>query len=275
MIKNKELEESKRREEEEELKKKNEITGVIEPSKSAKNEKNKDEFSGVIRGAPKFEDDADYLLYNINHYTLLVNKLDNYGNSIPLGAFCYALSFIMYGFYECKVHKKKDKFLDLILLLFGGIGQIIAGLLEYIKGRTYPSNLYLLYGIYFISFYYAAEYFEKNANTIHNCKKFFFGSWAGLTFPLFVGSFQTNLFYSFQTLTGCGFFIIRCVGECEEIKSLNETVSGILEIVTGVVSLYICFNQIINQTFRFQLLPSLNFQKDNEIDLDKNENKKK
>lgn len=266
MIENKEIEESKKKEE---LEKKNIITGVIRPSKK----RSENELSGVIKGHPTFENDADYLLYNINSYALLVNKLDTYGNSIPLGAFCYALSFIMYGFFECKVHKKKDKFLDMILLLFGGCGQVISGILEYIKGRTYPSNLYLLYGIYFISFYFATEYFDEIGD-VKNCKKFFYGSWAGLTFPMFIASFQTNLFFSIQTFIGTAFFVIRCVGECEDIKALKEIVSGILEIVTGAASLYICFNQIINNTFRFQLLPSFNFQKDNDIDVEKNENKK-
>ena len=107
---------------------------------------------------PKFEDPSDNLLYKINNYALLVNKLYYSGNAIRFGVFCYAISFILYGFLECKVHKKKDKFLYLILLLFGGFEQIIAGFLEYIKGRTFPSNLYLIFGIYLICFYYVNYY---------------------------------------------------------------------------------------------------------------------
>ena len=29
-----------------------------------------------------------------------INTLDYYGNSIPFGAFCHAVSFILYGFYS-------------------------------------------------------------------------------------------------------------------------------------------------------------------------------
>ena len=90
------------------------------------------EMNGIKNGTKKitsnaiFEAPSDNLLYKINNYALLVNKLDYYGNAIPLGTFCYAISFILYGFLECKVHKTENRFFYLILLLFGGFGQIIA-----------------------------------------------------------------------------------------------------------------------------------------------------
>ena len=67
----------------------------------------------------------------------------------------------MYDFYECKIHKKVDKFLDIIVLFLGDIGEIITGFLEYIKGRTFPSNSYLIYGIYFICFFIVNIYLKK------------------------------------------------------------------------------------------------------------------
>ena len=261
MIENKNIENSQKGEPEE-------FTGTIDK----KNSNKKFELKGIKypenNNMPIFEDPTDSLLYNINNYALLVNKLDFYGNSIPLGAFCCAISFIMYGFYECNIHKNNDKFLYIILLLFGGCGQIISGILEYIKGRTFPSNLYLLYGIYFISFFLVKYPYSETPYYSQECFQFFYGSWASLTFPLFIGSFHTNLFYLLQTFCICSFFVIRCIGECYDIDSMNGIVSGILEIIIGVISLYICINQIINESVGFQLLPSFCFQKDNDIDLD-------
>ena len=240
------------------------------------NEKN--EISGVKKGTkkeekymtniePKFEDPSDNLLYKINNYALLVNKLDYYGNSIPLGAFCYAISFILYGFLECKVHKKEDRFLYLIILLFGGFGQLIAGILEYIKGRTFTSNLYLIFGIYFICFYYV-KYYNKEIFT-SDCRGIFFATWAIIVFPIFIGSSRTNVWYLIQTFVSCGFFVVRCIGEWIDVTALKEVVSGVLELITGFISLYICFYQLINETFRFQVFPAFPLQQDNEIDINK------
>lgn len=248
-----------------------EITGVIDHKKKSNQNY---EFTGIKypkKNKPIFEDPVDTLLYNINNYNnyvLLINKLDFYGNSIPLGAFCFAISYIMYGFYDCKVHKNVDIFLYIIFLLFGGIGQMIAGLLEYIKGRTFPSNLYLIYGIYCISFFIIKYPFKEDYSYNKECIKFYYGSWAGLTFPLFIASFKTNAFYLLQTILVCAIFVIRCIGECYDVEPMNRLVPGILELIAGFISLYICINQIINE-IGIQVLPSLCLKKDNEIDPDK------
>ena len=84
---------------------------------------------------------------------ITLNRIDNYGNAIPLGSFCYAVAFIIYGFYRCKVYRVNDTFLWSIILIFGGIGQATAGFLEYFKGRSFPSSLYLTYGFYCLSHY--------------------------------------------------------------------------------------------------------------------------
>ena len=273
MINNEEIEESKKKKSQNQNEK---IEGTLKQQKSTPNKK-KEQLSGIIPNkkiTPIFEDPFDNILYNINRYTLLVNKIDQYGNSIPLGAFCFGISFIMIGLFDCQAHKNPDKFLYLILLLFGGYGQVIAGVLEYIKGRSFSSNLYLIYGIYFISLYIMEQTTDKKYDP-KDCYPFFYGSWAGLTLPLCVSSFKVNIMYLLQTVLGCALFVLRCVGESKDIDKINNYASGVLEMIIGVVSLYICFSQIINETLGFQLLPCFCLEEDNEIDLSYDNNEKK
>ena len=217
------------------------------------------------------DDQLENFLNKVNKTNLLINRLDYYGNSIPLGAFCYAVGFVLYGFYECKVFKLLDTFTFSALLLFGGVGQVTAGIFEFIKSRTFPTIVYLVYGLYFISFfflyYYKAQFFH-----IQDYIRLFYGTWAGLSFPLIIGSFQTNFIYLLQNVSACAFFIIRCIGECKNWESLNTTVSGILELITGFLSLYLCFSQVLNEHYRRTILPTFQLKKDNEIDDNKIEN---
>jgi succinate-acetate transporter protein len=217
------------------------------------------------------DNQLENFLNKVNKTNLLINRLDYYGNSIPLGAFCYAVGFVLYGFYECKVFKLLDTFTFSALLLFGGVGQVTAGIFEFIKSRTFPTIVYLVYGLYFISFfllyYYKAQLFH-----IQDYLRIFYGTWAGLSFPLIIGSFKSNLIYLLQNASACAFFIIRCIGECKNLETLNTTVSGILELVTGFLSLYICFSQILNEHYRCTILPTFQLKKDNEIDDNKIEN---
>ena len=248
---------------------KNELEGIIEgkPRKKEKKLSNRQNKSNYGR-QQNFDEWIDNLLEKLQNTPLLVNRLDYYGNSIPLGAFCFSVSFVLYGFYECKVFSKPDSFIYTILLIFGGIGQLTAGVFEYIKARTFPTVVYLLFGLYFISLFLCNKYFYQLF--IRDCRKIYFGTWAGLTFPVLIGSFKTNVIYILQIASVLGFFIVRCIGECRSYDVLNTTVSGILELVTGFLSLYLCFSQVLNEHFRRTLLPSFAIQKDNEIDINVN-----
>jgi len=252
---------------------------------------NKDELKGIIEGKPKIkekqilnrpnrsdfgkehilDEQINTLLEKFENTPLIVNRLDYYGNSIPLGAFCFAVSFVLYGFYECKIFSKPDSFIYTIIFMFGGIGQLTAGAFEYIKARTFPTVVYLLFGLYFISFFLCIKYLDQLFSP--DCRKIYFGTWAGLTFPVLIGSFKTNVIYILQIASVLGFFIVRCIGECRSYDVLNTTVSGILEMVTGFLSLYLCFSQVLNEHFRCTILPAFAIQKDNEIDINVNTQK--
>lgn len=211
-----------------------------------------------------------YTGYNI----LIVNRLDYYGNSIPLGAFCNALTFIIYGFQRANVFKTKDSFLWGIILLYGGLGQATAGILEYVKGRTFTSMLYISYGFYCLShfaYYFCPLLFAKygiigiNFHEPSLCA--FYGCWTVISIPITIGSIRTNLFYVLQCIATSAFFVLRCFGEGFLRYGLMRQAAGILQIIAGFLSLYICINQLVNEQFRKQFLPAVVLQKDNEIDI--------
>ncbi len=214
------------------------------------------------------------LTHRLGYTVIMVNRLDYYGNAIPLGAFCNAIAFILYGFHRTKVFENTDTFLWGIILLFGGIGQVTAGLLEFIKGRTFTTTLYLTYGFYCLSHYsffimpmkfYYYNVLGINFNEPSLCA--FYGAWMMISLPIIISSIRTNLFFVLQCLATTAFFVLRCFGEGFLRYGLMRYSAGILQAIAGFISLYICINQLINEAFRFQLLPSIPFQPDNEIDI--------
>ena len=205
------------------------------------------------------------LVQKMGETVIIVNRLDFFANTITLGAFCNAIAFVLYGFCESKVVTKNENFLFIILLLFGGIGQIVTGCLEYIKGRTFTTTLYITYGLFFISFFILKLKGEEFFN--QDCKNIYYGSWCFFTFPLIIGSVKVNVFYIIQNLALCAFFVVRCIGESKNKSVLKEKVSGILELVGGFASMYIFISQIINEHYKRQIIPCIALQKDNEIDV--------
>jgi succinate-acetate transporter protein len=207
----------------------------------------------------------------------IFNRLDFYGNSIILGAICNALAFIIYGFYRCKVYRVNDTFLWSVILLFGGLGQITAGFLEYCKGRSFPCTLYLCLGFYCLShyaYYVIPPHFDINYNTSmyytydEGSMCAFYSGWVCIAFALLLGAARSNLLYILQVLTCFAFFLLRAVGEGCGSLGTKWHAAGILEAISGFFSLLIGISQILNNETCYRMcFPTCPMTPDNEIDM--------
>ena len=207
---------------------------------------------------------------------LICNRVEYYGNSIPLGSFSYALAFIIYGFYRCKIYRVNDTFLWAVILLFGGIGQCTAGFCEFCRGRAFPAALYITYGFYCLSHYASyviPQWFNinKNRSMLYNYTEdsicAFYSGWVPIAFALLLASIRTNCLYICQCVTAFVFFLLRAVGEGRGSLGTKRTAAGILQAISGFFSLLVCFSQILNnETFYNNLFPTCPIAPHNEID---------
>ena len=217
------------------------------------------------------------LLDKFGRDTLVFNQLDYYANAIPLGSFCYAIAFIIYGFYRCKIYKVNDSFLWSVILLFGGIGQCTAGFLEWCKGRSFTTALYLTYGFYCLShyaLYILPEWFiiNKNKTMLYNFTEdsicAFYSAWVVLSFGIVVASVRTNLLFILQCLTAFAFFLLRAIGEGFSSLATKRHAAGILQAISGFFSLLICMSQLINnEGFHRPVFPTCPMSPYNEVDV--------
>lgn len=208
---------------------------------------------------------------------LVCNRIDCYGNAIILGSFCYAITFITWGFYRCKVVKVNDTFLWSVILLFGGIGEVTAGFLEYCKGRVWPMALYLTFGFFCLSdygLYVIPEWFgiTYNMSMLYNytaeslCA--FFAGWTIIIFGLVMAAGSTNVYFLLQLVAILMGTVLRCVGEGTGSLVTKRHVNGIFMVISGFFSLFVCISQILNnETFYRPVFPSFPMRNPNEMDL--------
>jgi succinate-acetate transporter protein len=207
----------------------------------------------------------------------IFNRLDFYGNSIILGSICNAIAFIIYGFYRARLYKVNDTFLWSVILLFGGLGQITAGFLEYCKGRSFPCTLYLCLGFYCLTHYayfvipshLELNYFTDMYYTYDdNSMAAFYAGWCFIAFALVIGSVRSNFLYILQVLTCFAFFLLRAIGEGCGSRPTKFHAAGILEVISGFFSLFVGISQIINNETCYRMcIPTCPMSPDNEIDM--------
>lgn len=212
----------------------------------------------------------------LGHDIFRVGRLDYFGNAIPLGAFCFAITFITYGFYRCKVYKVNDTFLWAVILIFGGLGQVTAGFLEFLKGRVFPTALYLTMGFYCLThygLYVIPEWFglTQNMSMLYNwtdgslCA--YYAGWTVIAFGLLMAAMKVNALFMLQ----CAFllmgFLMRCSGEGTQSYVSKRHVAGILHVISGFFSLFIFISQMLNnETFYAPVFPSCPLSPYNDID---------
>ena len=232
-----------------------------------------------VAPAPEFGWDPTFakrLFNKMGREYITCRRVDTFGNAIPLGSFCYAIAFIIYGFYRCKIYRVNDTFLWSIILLFGGIGQCTAGFLEYYRGRSFPSALYLTFGFYCLShyaWYTIPSWFDLNGNRSllysysENSICAFYSAWLVIVFGLCLASARTNVLYILQCLTAFAFFLLRAIGEGMGSLGCKRNAAGILQAISGFFSLLICMSQILNnETFYRGVFPTCPLSQYNDID---------
>lgn len=214
---------------------------------------------------------------------IIANRLDYYANAIPLGAFCCAFAFIIYGFYRARVYNVNDTFLWAVILLFGGVGQLTAGFLEFIKGRTFPATIFLTYGAYCLSHYFlyilprkfgtydrniqlaGQNYFYSDPATL--CT--FYSMWTVIGFGVLLASFRSNIWFVLLAVTTFVFFMLRAIGEGTDSLGTKKNAAGIVEAIAGFFALFIGISQILNnETFHNQCFPVFPLAQENEIDVE-------
>ena len=201
-------------------------------------------------------------------------RTDYYGNAIPIGSFCYAIAFILYGFYRAKVHTDiNSSMLWALVFYFGAIGQLTAGILELTKGRVYIYTTYLVYGSYCLSHYVFFYLFKTNTlgyeilnfENMSICLYYIF--WALIVFALILVSGNVNYLFLGQNLFAFIAFLMCAVGNGQGSLHTMKNSMGILQIISGFFSLLICIQQLINnETFKQPIIPILSSNPNNIAD---------
>ena len=75
--------------------------------------------------------------------TIFTKNTRKYANSIPIGAFCNGISSIVFGIFKTRLLVDEYANVWSVFVLFGGLGQLTAGIMELIKGREFTSFLYI------------------------------------------------------------------------------------------------------------------------------------
>lgn len=142
-----------------------------------------------------------------------------------------------------------------LALFYGGLGQIIAGLLEYRRGNTFGTTAFSTYGAFWLAFAFYNWFFAKEAGTHANTATGLFLLMFGIvTAYLAVAAMRISLavLVVFVLLTLA--FIILAIGALASSDPILQ-VGGYVGILTALAAFYTSAATVINTTWKRNVLP--------------------
>lgn len=190
-------------------------------------------------------------------------------NPAPLGLLGFGITTILLNF----VHNAQLGPIDTMILAmgiaYGGLAQVIAGIMEYKKGNTFGTVAFTSYGLFWWSFvilnvllryYYFCPALQAPSDLAMVA---YFFMWGLFTLAMFFGTLKTNraLQFVFISLTIL-FFLLATKSALLAYTSttaadleLFTRIIGIEGIICGLSAVYLAIAEVLNETHGKTVLP--------------------
>lgn len=193
-------------------------------------------------------------------------------NPTPLGLLGFGVTTILLNF----IHNTRQNPIDGVIIgmgiFYGGLAQIIAGIMEYKKGNTFATTAFLSYGLFWWSFV-ALQWLGTQIVAAFQIWPFFarvtpwavswealgayFFMWGLFTFMMFFGTLKINRLTQvvFGTLAALFFLlsarslILAYTPITEPELELFTRLTGVVGVVCGVSAFYTAIAEVLNEMY--------------------------
>src|SRR5574337_461873 len=179
-------------------------------------------------------------------------------NPAALGLICFGLTTVMLSLVNAGMVPSGGLQVVLPLaFIYGGLMQIVAGVLEAKTGNTFGMTAFISYGAFWIWFallLWLGGMKSLDLSGVGNGINVALILWGFFTLYMWVGTFKLSwaLWWIFLTLW-VTYFLLG-IGGLTGMKSLSLA-GGWLGVLCGVIAMYTSFAIVTNSTFKRTVLP--------------------
>ncbi len=180
---------------------------------------------------------------------------DTTANPAPLGLLGFGMTTVLLNLHNAGYYELNTMILAMGIC-YGGLAQIIAGIMEWKKGNTFATAAFISYGFFWLSLVCLIG-LPKLGFTATNdtAMAAYLAMWGLFTGVMFVGTFRLNraLQVVFGTLTIL-FFLLAYAHFAKPGEGF-EHFAGYEGLVCGFSAIYAGLAQVLNELFGTVILP--------------------
>ncbi|MCV9878342.1 acetate uptake transporter [Brenneria izbisi] len=180
------------------------------------------------------------------------NTLANPG---PLGLMGFGMTTVLLNLHNAGFFPLSSIILSMGIF-YGGIAQILAGLLEYKKGNTFGVTAFTSYGAFWLTLV-AIIMLPKMGLAEASDAKFlgvFLGLWGVFTLFMFFGTLRANRALQFVFASLTVLFALLAVGNFTGNHAIL-TFAGYEGIICGASAIYLAMAEVLNEQYGRTVLP--------------------
>ena len=182
-------------------------------------------------------------------------------NPAPLGLMGFGMTTVLLNLHNAGAYGL-DSMILAMGIAYGGLAQVIAGVMEYKKGNTFGTVAFTSYGLFWLSLvilkvFPAMNLWETPSN--YAMAAYFF-MWGLFTFTMFFGTLKANRAIQFVFMSLAILFFLLTIKEMMVAWDLTgiaeiNTVLGIEGVICGLSAVYTAMAEVLNEAHGKTILP--------------------
>ena len=179
---------------------------------------------------------------------------DTYANPGPLGLMGFGMTTVLLNIHNAGFFPT-SAMIFAMGIFYGGIAQIIAGILEFKKGNTFGMTAFISYGHFWLTLV-AIWIMPKFgiAETPPAYMGWYLFMWGVFTLFMFIGTLKANKVLQFIFLSLAVLFFLLAIKDWTGSKLVGQ-IAGWEGIACGASAIYLAMAELLNEKFEKTILP--------------------
>ena len=185
-------------------------------------------------------------------------------NPAPLGLLGFGITTVLLNLHNAGLFGLNSMILAMGLA-YGGLAQVIAGIMEYKKGNTFGTLAFTSYGLFWwslvmllvfpqVSFWNTGSLSPLQRASETAMAAYFF-MWGLFTLAMFFGTLKTNRALQFVFMSLVILFFLLTIRDAFGLKGLYGQIVGVEGIICGFSAIYLAFAEVLNELHGKTVLP--------------------
>ena len=192
-------------------------------------------------------------LINTQQYAVTSIK-DTTANPAPLGLLAFGMTTVLLNLHNAGFFGLGTVILAMGLF-YGGIAQVIAGIMEWKKNSTFGTTAFISYGMFWLSLVAIIIMPDMGpAGYENSAMAAYLFMWGLFTTVMFVGTFKINRALQFVFGSLSILFFMLAIGDATGSEAVKH-IAGYEGIICGLFAIYTGLAQVLNELYGKTVLP--------------------